>query len=107
MDGMRRMLFFVGASCIAASVLGAAQDTSKSDAAKMAQKLNAIVARSEVAPKKAAKPLRPGLVGKEVNASFPVNGPEFLPAGLLNPQIPVDNGGRVSAKAIVDLDAAL
>ena len=107
MDGMRRVLVFVGASCIAVAGLGATQDTGKVDAAKMARKLNTIVVRGENAPKKAAKPLRTDLIDKEVNAYFRINGPEFLPVGVLNPQIFIDSGGRVSAKATVDLDAAL
>jgi hypothetical protein len=87
-----------------------AQDTATRDAASMKAKLAAIAERG-AAPK--AGRTRPAgstttrFSDREVNAYFKIHGPEFLPPGLESPQITIGEGGRVSARATVDLDVAL
>jgi len=103
-----RSLRLVVSVLLATAVAVAGQDTSKTDAAVMEKKLIAITERGAKPPKTAATtPLRTALVDREVNAYFKVNGPEFLPAGLVNPEVTIDEGGRVRARATVDLDAAI
>jgi hypothetical protein len=41
----------------------------------------------------------------EINAYLQVYGPTFLPPGIARPQVAIAEGGRVRARAIVDLDA--
>jgi len=106
---MRFRLPYLALSTVLLSVALDAQDPGRTDAARMEKKLTAIVARgggAGTAPKRPA-PLRTPLIDREVNAYFRINGPEFLPDGLVNPEITIDEGGRIRAKAIVDLDAAL
>src|SRR5262249_23213266 len=35
------------------------------------------------------------------------NGHDFLPAGVIDPTVTIDGGGRVQARAVVDLEQAL
>lgn len=72
----------------------------------MSKKLDAIIARSTVPSGRARTPLRTSLTEQEVNSYFAVAGPTFLPDGVMNPQVTIDDGGRLRARAIVDLDKA-
>ena len=103
---LRFPYLFVSMVALAATV-SAAQDNLRADAARMEKKVTAIVERGAEPVTKRPAPLRTGCTDREVNAYFRVNGPEFLPQGLVNPEVAIENGGRVRAKAIVDLDAAL
>jgi hypothetical protein len=88
---------------------GAAQqrDPVRADAARMQGKLVAIVERAEKPAARSSSPVRTVLTEQEVNAFFKVHGPSFVPEGLNEPQLNIDQGGRVRARAIVDLDLAL
>ena len=90
-----------------ASVAVASQGKDVADAAAMRKKLTAIVERGEQPAGQKGAALRTPLVEREINAFFRVDGPAFLPAGVLNPQLTIDQGGKVSARATVDLDKAL
>lgn len=87
-----------------------AQDQgARTAAARMQQKLNTIVAEGE-----RPKPRRPtvsarrtSFTDQEVNAFFKVHGASFMPKGVVDPEVAIDDGGRVRARAIVDLDTAL
>jgi len=83
------------------------QDPAASDAARMGQKLQAILDRAADPSVKHPAPLRTQLIDREVNAYFKVSGPEFLPDGVVDPEITIEDAGRVRARATVDLDAAL
>jgi len=92
--------------------LHATQDSAKADAARMRTKLTAIAQRGNTPPKKAARGGEPpalttSFTEKEANAYFKVNGPEFLPAGLENPEVTIEDGGHVRGRAVVDLDVVL
>ena len=94
---------------LASGAVAPAQDTvARTDAASMQRKLVAIIARAEQpAPPKPMTALRTSFTDREVNAYFRLHGPEFLPQGVVEPQVTIDRAGRVRARAIVDLDQAL
>jgi hypothetical protein len=105
---LRRLLVLVGAFSTAAAVV-VAQDSLRSDAASMQKKVKAIAARGEkppVKPPKIAPALRTSFSDREANAYFKVHGAEFLPVGVLEPQVVIDEGGKVRGRAIVDIDQA-
>jgi hypothetical protein len=98
------------AAGLVGAVLGTAvpaQDPLRADAASMQRKLLVIVARGEMKPAQKPAPLRTLLTDREVNAYFKVHGAEFMPDGVIDPQVAIDNGGLVRARAMVDLDKAL
>jgi hypothetical protein len=95
-------------ACLVAGV--SAQDqAARSAAASMQRKLIAIAAEGERPPTaRRSTPLRrTSFTDHEVNAFFKMFGPTFMPAGVNDPQVAIDEGGRVRARAIVDLDTAL
>lgn len=82
-----------------------AQTLAQADADSLQRKLSAIVTRG-------AEPVRPAttsrstsLSDREINAFFKFRGKDFLPAGVVNPQLATEPNGRVRATALVDLDA--
>jgi hypothetical protein len=82
-----------------------AQDASRADSARMAAKiarLQEIAARPRPPD---APPLGTSFTGREINAYLEIEGPMFLPPGIANPSVSIGDGGRVTARAIVDLDA--
>jgi hypothetical protein len=106
---MVRRLSLIGALVMtAAAAVAAAQAAARADdAARMLTKLVSIAERGE-APTAVAKPaLRTSFTDREVNAYFQEHGPAFLPEGVADPQVVIEDAGRVHARAIVDLDAAL
>lgn len=98
-----------GAVLLAGTSVAPAQDAAaRADAASMQRKLVAIVTRAELPASSVTHPVqRTSFTDREVNAYFRVHGAEFLPLGVVNPQVAIDRAGRVRAKAIVDLDKAL
>lgn len=84
-----------------------AQDAVRADAASMQRKILAIVARGEVKPGARPSPLRTSFSDREVNAYFSVYGGDVVPDGVRDPQVAISEGGRVRARAVVDLDTAL
>jgi hypothetical protein len=98
------------AACLVAAWPLAAQDPGAKTAAQaMERKLATILTLAErpAASRAPAKPQRTTLTEPEVNAYFRVNGATFMPTGVNNAQLTIDPGGRVRAKALVDLDQAL
>ena len=90
---------------LAGVALSASQDLTKPEADSMGRKLNAILERGARPVAKNAKPLRTSFSEREANAYFKYYGPEFMPVGVINPRVVIDQGGRVKANAVVDLDA--
>jgi len=108
----RIMVTLTCAAVLGAASFTGAQDASKADAASMKRKLTAIAERGAKPPKKpaqtaAAPLLKTSFTDREANAFFKINGPEFLPPGLENPQVTIEDGGRVRSRATVDLDVVL
>ena len=87
--------------------LVARQDPTQADADRMAHKLAAIMARGAVKLPAGAPPVRTSFTDREVNAYFAVHGAEVMPKGVGDPQVTIDDGGRVRARAVVDLQEAV
>lgn len=93
-------------ACAGASV--AAQDARlRRDAASLEQKVAAINQRAAASRALTSPMFRTVLTDREVNAYFKVNGKTVLPVGVLDPELQIGEGGRVDAKVVLDLDAAL
>src|SRR5689334_2640941 len=104
---LRSLALGVAMAGLAGSVSLPAQDPLRTDAASMQRKLLAIAARSEAKASPRPAPLRTTITDREVNAYFKVNASEVVPTGIIDPQLSIDEGGRVKAKALVDLQAAV
>ncbi len=52
-----------------------------------------------------ARPIETTFTDREANAYLTIEGPMFLPPGIANPRITAGAGGKVTARAVVDLDA--
>jgi hypothetical protein len=102
---LRRLLVLVGAFSLGAVVV-VAQDSLRSDASSMQKKVKAIASRGEKPSAKSAPAVRTSFTEREANAYFKVHGAEFLPVGVLEPQVVIDDGGKVRGRAIVDIDQA-
>lgn len=108
---MTRHIFIVPVLLMVAfAVAVSAQDpAARAAATSMQRKLVTIVAEGE-RPEPAKRPAqgrRTSFTDNEVNAYFKLNGNTFMPAGVVDPQVAIEEGGRVRARAIVDLDTAL
>jgi len=94
------------ASLLAVSLLAAAPGadirTSKKDAALLREKVATITAHGEKAVKQPRKTI---LTENEVNSYLVYDGKEQLPAGVVDPWVSAVGPGRVSGRAVVDLDA--
>jgi hypothetical protein len=76
--------------------------TSKKDAALLRQKVATITAHGEKAIKEPRKTI---LTESEVNSYLAFDAKEQLPAGVVEPWVTALGPGRVSGRAVVDLDA--
>lgn len=104
---LRSLALGVALAGLAGSASLPAQDPLRSDAASMQRKLLAIAARSELKSSQRPAPLRTAFTDREVNAYFKLNATDVVPTGIVDPQLSIDEGGRVRAKALVDLQAAV
>jgi hypothetical protein len=94
------------AGCLAVAALAgarAAQDLTRAEAVSMQTKLAGIIERANRASRPADKPLRTPVSEREVNAYLKYAG--VLPVGMTEPRITIGDGGRVSGRALIDLDA--
>jgi len=82
-----------------------AQDALHADAAGMASKIKRMQEVGARARAPNAPPARTAFTDREMNAYLKVEGPSILPNGIANPRVSTGEGGRVTARAIVDLDA--
>jgi len=91
----------VAAACLAVHV-GADVRATRRDAAVFGQKVASINAHAE-------KPTRQGLrttvTEAEVNSYLAYDSKDQLPAGVVEPSIAILGAGRLSGRAVVDLDA--
>jgi hypothetical protein len=86
-------------ACIAAGAFAAGE--SKRDAELFKQKVATIQAHGE---RTARAPLRTTVTQDEVNAYLAYDAKSQLPAGVVDPSIAVVGPGRLSGRAVVDLD---
>ena len=87
---------------LVAAVLHGDVRTSKKDAALLRQKVATITAHGEKAIKEPRKTI---LTESEVNSYLAFDAKEQLPAGVIEPWVTALGPGRVSGRAVVDLDA--
>jgi hypothetical protein len=89
---------------VAASIAGVRADVraSKRDAALLKQKVATITAHAEK-PTKAAR--RTTVTEDEVNSYLVYEAREQIPVGVVDPSVTIVGPGRLSGRAIVDLDA--
>ena len=80
-----------------------AQEFSRADADAMQAKLTRMEEAAESPRASGAPPLRTSLSESEINAYFEHYGESFLPPGIAKPRATLLDGGRLVARAIVDL----
>ena len=100
MSAFRRLL--AAALLVAAPVHS--QDAARTDAGAMAAKIEQVRAAVEHPRAPNAPPLRTTFTDREMNAYLAVEGPSFLPDGIAAPRFAAGAGGRVTARALVDLN---
>jgi hypothetical protein len=89
---------------VATSVAARAADpAARRDADLLKQKIVTIVDRGEVTGKP-AQPHRTTVMEREVNAYLTLEAADDLPTGVVGPAVTMLGGGRVSGRAVVDLD---
>jgi hypothetical protein len=97
---------YLPTSLVALGVLGAVIHgdvrTSKKDAALLKQKVATITEHGEKATKQPRKTI---LTESEVNSYLAFDAKEQLPTGVVEPWVTALGPGRVSGRAVVDLDA--
>jgi len=93
-------LWLVAAVTLSAQTGG--QPASRRDADLLKQKIALIAEQGGAAPSE--RRLRTTLTEQEVNAYLAHDGQEFLPAGVVSPGVTILGTGRLSGRAIVDLD---
>jgi hypothetical protein len=86
-------------------VHASAQELARAEADAMEAKLMRVKAAAAAPRAASAPPLRTSFTEREINAYFHHYGASFLPAGIARPRVAIGDGGRVVARAIVDLDA--
>jgi len=87
---------------VGVSVLADGAPVSKRDNDTLMQKV-AVIQASATRP--AAQPRRTTVTENEVNAWFVFDGRPQIPTGVVDPAVSILGTGRVSARAVVDLDA--
>ena len=95
---------FAGAALIfsmAPDAIGAAP--SRQDAESLKQKVAAIVQFGAMRPPR--QPRRTTLTENELNAYLSLDAPQDLPTGVVEPSLSILGPGRLSGRAVVDLDA--
>jgi hypothetical protein len=85
-----------------AATSGAGVGPSRADAESLRRKVTTIV---ELGTVSARQPRRTMLTENEVNAYLTFDAMDQIPSGVVEPAITIAGGGRVSARAVVDLDA--
>lgn len=100
-----RLHLLVGLCLLAAVTLPAQTadpPASRRDADILKQKIALIAEQGGVAPSE--RRLRTTVTEQEVNAYLVYDGQDYLPAGVVSPGVTILDTGRVSGRAIVDLD---
>jgi hypothetical protein len=92
---------------IAALALGGAgaQQPSRADADRMAAKIAHMQDIADHPRPPNAAPVGTTFTDREMNAYLQLEGPSFLPDGITNPRVSTGAGGRITARATVDLNA--
>jgi hypothetical protein len=86
------------------SVVVHGQQPMREEADAAAAKFERIAAAFEEERPANAAPLTTTISEREINSYLELEGPNFLPEGIASPRFTLGDGGRVRARAIVDLD---
>jgi hypothetical protein len=84
---------------------GAAQRHSRQEADRFDGKLHRIVELGKAVPRGGAAPRTTQITDAELNAYFQHHAKDQIPVGIVEPAIHALGDGRVSGRAVVDLDA--
>jgi hypothetical protein len=101
----RRLTAGLVAIASAGLLTASAQDLTRADSVSMEKKLAAIVERGTRAPGASAQPLKTPVSERELNAYLKFSPQVQMPPGLASPHFTIAEGGRVAARAMLDLDA--
>jgi hypothetical protein len=99
-----RSAVLVVAALAIAPVAGQVRLT-KQDADRFQTKLQRIVQFGKVAPVRSAQPRSTPVTDAEVNSYLRYHAADEIPVGVLDPMVNALGEGRVSGRAVVDLDA--
>jgi hypothetical protein len=102
--GRRFAIWLLGA-LIAAAPLAAQGRLSKEDADRFQSKLTKIVAFGNAPALKSSQPRNTPVTDVEVNSYLRYTGADQVPTGIVEPVLNALGSGRVSGRAVVDLDA--
>jgi hypothetical protein len=96
----------MAAVAVAVAGVGAAraQEPTRAEADAMQAKIERVAAAVETPRPADAPPLTTTFTEGELNAYLALEGPAFLPPGIARPHVQIGDGGRVRARALVDLD---
>jgi hypothetical protein len=97
-----RLIVAATASCVCSAIVLAAAGPSKADATSLLNKVTGITQSANLPVR---GPRRTMVTQNEVNAYLLFEAGEQIPTGIVDPAINILGGGRVSASAVVDLDA--
>jgi hypothetical protein len=100
----RHALILVLVLALAVSA-GASQRYSRQEADQFDAKLTRIIEQGKAVPRGAAKPRTTQVTEREVNAYFEHHLKDDMPVGIVDPAVRALGNGRLSGRAIVDLDA--
>lgn len=89
---------------VAAVSVGAQARLTREDATRFQSKLGKIVLQGKTAPLKSAQPRPTTVTDVELNAYLRFSAGSQVPVGVLEPTLNALGNGRVSGRAIVDLD---
>lgn len=101
----RRSVAWLLGAVLAAAPLVAQGRLSREDADRFQSKLTKIVAFGNAPSLKAAKPQSTPVTDAEVNSYLKYNAGSQVPTGIVDPVLSALGEGRVSGRAVVDLDA--
>jgi hypothetical protein len=101
----RARLLAALAAVVATAAWSSAQQLTTRDAESLEKKLSAVLARGAAPPARTRVPVRTSFSEREVNAYLKFSAREQLPKGVINPEVSLAGERRVSAHAVVDLDA--
>lgn len=90
------------AACIALAVLAAAPAANRRDAASLKQKVALINAQADRPAKQGRRTI---VTESEVNSYLVFDARDQIPAGVVEPAVTILGAGRLSGRAVVDLDA--
>jgi hypothetical protein len=101
----QRSVAWLLAALLAAVPLAGQGRLSREDADRFQSKLTRIVAFGNAPAVKAAKPQSTPVTDAEVNSYLKYNAGSQVPTGIVDPVLSALGEGRVSGRAVVDLDA--